>query len=90
MAGPAGEGGGRGEGRGGRRSAEAQSERTVYVLRDGKPEAVQVKVGISDGINTEILEGLNEDDQVIIATLGVRSSNPMPTINPISGGMRMR
>ena len=82
----------RGEGRrgGGRRSEEAQSERTVYVLRDGKPTAVQVRVGISDGINTEIIEGLNEGDEVIIATLGVRSNNPMPTVNPMTGGMRFR
>lgn len=44
--------------------------RTVYVLpdkadRDSKPRPVQVKVGISDGIYTEVIDGLKEGDQVI-------------------------
>lgn len=44
--------------------------RTVYVLpdkadKDAKPKPVQVKVGISDGIYTEIVDGLKEGDQVI-------------------------
>ena len=42
-------------------------EQRVYVLRDGKPERVAVKVGISDGTNTEISgESITVDDQVIV------------------------
>ena len=44
--------------------------RTLYVPPDkadkeAKPKPVQVKVGISDGIYTEIIDGLKEGDQVI-------------------------
>ena len=44
---------------------------TIYVLTGLKDtvklQAVQIKTGISDGINTEILSGLNEGDQVVIS-----------------------
>ena len=42
---------------------------TVYILsgtgETAKLQAVQVKTGISDGINTEVLSGLNEGDKVV-------------------------
>ncbi len=46
--------------------------RTVYILKDGQPEAVQVKTGSTDGEHTEILSGLSEGDQVITGTRGAR------------------
>ncbi|PKM14445.1 MAG: efflux RND transporter periplasmic adaptor subunit [Gammaproteobacteria bacterium HGW-Gammaproteobacteria-2] len=39
---------------------------TVYVLRDGKPEPVSVRVGLSDTSFTEVLAGVKEGEQVII------------------------
>jgi HlyD family secretion protein len=43
---------------------------TVYVLsgagETAKLQAVQIKTGITDGINTEVLSGLNEGDKVVI------------------------
>lgn len=39
--------------------------RTVYLLEDGKPVATKIKTGITDGINTEVLDGLKEGDSVI-------------------------
>jgi HlyD family secretion protein len=58
-------------GMGGRQIAQSQpkgSRRTgaVYVLRDGKPVAVPVGVGASDGTNTEVSGPLNVGDKVII------------------------
>ena len=49
--------------------------RTVYVLPPGtnKPVPVQIRMGISDGIYTEVLEGLKEGDLVVSAIL---SSGP--------------
>ncbi|WP_269929786.1 efflux RND transporter periplasmic adaptor subunit [Aminobacter sp. HY435] len=45
--------------------------RTLYVLKDGVPEAVRVKTGATDGDRTEIVSGLSAGDQVIIsATAG--------------------
>ena len=60
---------------GGRDAARAQRriERTVYVLPHGaaKPQPVQIKIGISDGVTTEVLEGLKEGDRVVTGR-GVR------------------
>ncbi len=64
-------------------------ERPVYVLRPGaaKPELVQVKVGISDNIWTEALEGLKEGDLAVIGqTGGATSAQSTQSSNPLSGG----
>src|SRR5581483_8743444 len=62
-------GGGRGPGGANRGPRpERQMTRTVYVLpreANAKPKPVQIKVGISDGAMTEVLEGLSEGDQVV-------------------------
>ena len=42
------------------------SERTVYVLKDGAPEPIKVKAGITDGRDTELIEGLKEGDAVVV------------------------
>jgi len=50
----------------GRRGAAAPSR--VFVLRDGDPAAVPVKVGLDDDANAEILSGdIKEGDQVIVS-----------------------
>jgi HlyD family secretion protein len=38
----------------------------VYKVVDGKPVPVMIRVGLSDGQRTEVLEGLSEGDQVIV------------------------
>ena len=38
----------------------------VYKLQDGKPLAVAIRVGLSDGQRTEVVEGLAEGDRVIV------------------------
>jgi HlyD family secretion protein len=89
-AGPGGAAGGSGGGRpsGGRSSSgrrEARVARSVYVLREGKPESVQIKTGISDGIFTEVQEGLSEGDQVVTGVLG-GGATPAPAASPFGGG----
>jgi HlyD family secretion protein len=99
-------GGGRGAetvtGAGGTRPRpERPVNRTVYVLpakSDTTPaeslklKPVQIKVGISDGMLTEVTEGLEEGAQVVIGasvsseSANSRSSSPAP--NPFGGGMR--
>src|SRR6266568_2426888 len=54
--------------RGGGRE-QRTSERTVYVLSGGQPQPVQIKTGISDGVVTEVIEGLKEGDRIITAEL---------------------
>ncbi|MCX7305449.1 MAG: efflux RND transporter periplasmic adaptor subunit [Hyphomicrobiales bacterium] len=49
-----------------RRPAETGT-RTLYVFKDGAPQAVQVKTGATDGEAIEIVSGLSAGDQVITA-----------------------
>ena len=53
-------------GRNTRRQAAEPGMRTLYVLKDGAPQAVSVKTGANDGERTEILSGLQEGDLVIL------------------------
>jgi len=39
---------------------------TVHVLRDGALHSVKIKTGLTDGRQTELIEGLTEGDAVII------------------------
>ena len=79
-------------GRRGRPGGKASRERTVYVLSPaGKPGPAPVKLGISDGIATEVLEGLKEGDKVITGmTSTAAKPGGTPPPNPLSGGGGMR
>lgn len=67
---------------------EPKPERTVYVLSYGRPKAVQIKTGISDGIVTEVTDGLKEGDRVVTAELSSPSASSSPPANPFSGARR--
>jgi HlyD family secretion protein len=82
----------------GHRSAHPRGERpvfhTIYVLsgagNDAKLQAVQIKTGISDGISTEVLSGLDEGAQVVTGTVSTGTQAARPA-NPLGGGFpRMR
>src|SRR5437773_762557 len=76
---------------GGRGSAqEGRADRTVYVLPGGasRPQPAQTKTGISDGIMTEVLDGLKEGDRVVTAELISTTAAPSPPTNPFGGGPR--
>jgi HlyD family secretion protein len=82
-------GGGRPSGSAGR----AKTEREVYVLPAGaaEPKAVQVKLGLSDGIHTEVLEGLQEGDEVVTGMNAPQTASaPQRPSNPLGGGPRFR
>lgn len=72
-------------GKGGQHSLE----KTVYLLPPGgkTPQPVKIKTGISDGIYTEVTDGLKEGDQVVTAALG-KSVAETSTNNPLAGGRR--
>ncbi len=75
-----------------RAGEERRVTRTVYMLngsgQDAKPKPVQIKTGISDGISTEVLEGLDENQAVITALLTGDSSSAQRPSNPFGGGPR--
>jgi len=64
------------------------SERTVYVLSGDQPKPVQIKTGISDGVVTEVIEGLKEGDRVVTAEMATKSQPASTPANPFSGGQR--
>jgi HlyD family secretion protein len=64
------------------------SDRTVYLLSGSRPQPVQIKTGISDGVVTEVVEGLKEGDRVVTAELALKSPAASPAANPFSGGSR--
>ncbi len=88
-----------GRGRGGDRgerasgTAAAPVERTVYKLmsndpKDPKLEPVTIKLGITDGITTEVIEGVNEGDVLVTAAIrpGSAVAQGAPSNNPFTGG----
>ena len=64
--------------------------RTLYQLvgdpKSGHLQAVSVKLGITDGITTEVIDGLNEKDVIVTAVLlpGVKAS--ASPANPFNAG----
>jgi HlyD family secretion protein len=62
----------------------------VYVLKDGKPERIMVRVGITDGSFTEVRGGeLKPGDKLIVGSeLAARNSNLQPP--PGMGGPQFR
>lgn len=81
---------------GGRRNSEKASSgdngavqtRTVYRVKTGEPkptiEAVTVKVGISDSMTTEILEGVQEGDALVTTIVAPGGSGSGSAANPFA------
>jgi HlyD family secretion protein len=84
----------------GHRSGRARGERpafhAVYVLSsagaDAKLRVVQVKTGISDGISTEVLSGLDEGAKVVtgVVLTGTQAAKAAAATPPGGGFPRMR
>jgi len=78
---------------GGHGRGERSFFHTVYVLagegREAKLQAVQIKTGISDGISTEVISGLDEGAQVVngVVITGTQAAKPA---SPMGGFPRMR
>jgi HlyD family secretion protein len=49
---------------------------------------VQIKTGISDGIMTEVIEGLKEGDRVVTAEVTSTAARTSTAANPFSGAPR--
>lgn len=73
-------------------TADAIVSRVVY-RPAGTPEKpmiepVRVRLGITDGITTEVIDGLAENDKVVISVSGAAAPGARPASNPFSGGRR--
>jgi HlyD family secretion protein len=60
-------------------------QRTVWVLRDGKAQSVDIRIGVSDGSVTELVDGLHVGDQVITEATGDAAKGPSPSAQPFRG-----
>jgi macrolide-specific efflux system membrane fusion protein len=80
-------GGGRSGGEGGEKRSGGKSGGGSYVLVDSgnplEPEQKNVRTGISDGSYTEILEGLEEGDEVLIRKIKISSGSSSGGSNPL-------
>ena len=77
---PSGSGSGRPRGHRGPPGDEPAESRTVYVLRGGEPESATLHTGLTDGTQTEVLDGdLKEGDPVVVDTSGSDAPAPAPT-----------
>ena len=95
--GPPGGRGGRGNAPGGGKGKRERAPvRTVYVLPKADPQnagkavklqPVQIHIGISDGVSTEVLDGLKEGDQVVIGQIFATPTQG-GTASPFGGGGR--
>ncbi len=88
--------GGSGGERGNRPRGEGRPPRFLYTLAVDPTQATvgdvkshQVKLGISDGTVTEVIEGLSEGDGVIISMINTGTSNA-PVNNPFGSGFQRR
>lgn len=77
-------------GQGGGGARERKLERTVYLLRGTKLEPAPMKTGISDGVSTEVVEGLKEGDRVVTGQWNAPAAAgaQAPSGNPFAGGRR--
>jgi HlyD family secretion protein len=68
------------------RSEGPTDRRSAWVLRDGKPQMVSLRVGLSDGNLTEVIEGdLRQGEPVVVDASAPDAPAAAPTS---SGGMR--
>ena len=96
-----GSGGGPQRGAGGGPGARAHPRadrplaRTVYVLTsepDGKNgtrqvlKPLQIKTGITDGVSTEVLDGLEEGAKVVVGVISSGETESRPSANPFGRG----
>lgn len=67
----------------------SDAERTVWILRDGRPEPIAIKTGLTDGTVTEVASGpLREGDEIVTdASTGGRPSSGSPGRPPRMGRM---
>jgi len=77
-------GGGAQTGTGSKGGMVARREDRIWVLENGKPKAIVVKAGISDGQFTEVTgEGLNEGMQILVGVDSSKQASGSPA--PLTG-----
>jgi HlyD family secretion protein len=71
---------------GGQKEPPTSDRRSLYVLRNGKPQRVPVRVGVSDGTTSEIVDGDLQPGDLAITDINSTPGQNNPSAPP--GGMR--
>lgn len=71
-------------------AAAASPNRKVYVLEDGEPKPVDVEVGITDGVVTEVLTGLTEGQEILTSMYVPNAASPSASPFGMGGPPRGR
>lgn len=66
--------------------SDGPSSKTIYVLENGEPKAVEVQVGLTDGVTTEAISGIDEGTEVVTSQFMPASSGMSMSMNPFGGG----
>ena len=61
---------------------------SVWLLRDGKPQTVALRVGLSDGNLTELIEGDLHEGDALIVDAAATEAQPAAAAPAGPGGMR--
>jgi len=80
--------GGGGHGRPFGRGDAPTDRRTVWVLRNGQPQMLSLRIGLSDGNLTELVEGDLREGDVVVVDAAATDAQPEGTPPPGPGGMR--
>jgi HlyD family secretion protein len=74
-------------GTGSRGGVMAKREDRIWVLENGKPKAMVVKAGITDGQYTEVSgEGIQEGLQVLVGVESAKQANGAAPLGGMGGG----
>ena len=76
-------------GRSGMRASADPAQKSVWVLKDGKPRPVRLKTGVSDGSWTEVVQGELAEGDLVITDIAGGSAKPAQA-NPSSSAMPRR
>jgi hypothetical protein len=64
---------------------KAEGERQLWVLEEGKPVPRKVRTGLYDAERTEVLDGVQEGEAVIVEAMGMNARSSLP-----AGARRLR
>jgi macrolide-specific efflux system membrane fusion protein len=62
----------------------------MFTTSNETPSQVEIKIGISDDINTEITSGLNEGDQIVLKTTTSTSTKKTTQSSSLLGGTNIK
>lgn len=70
--------------------AQHGENREVWVLKNGKPQKRDIKIGINDGVNTIVYSGVESGEEVVLSVSTEKKGPNQAVSNPLVPGGRRR